>query len=257
MVRTLLVRGMLVGIVAGLLCFAFLKLYGEPQLEQAIAFETELDESKAASHKGTDMSHKDMSQHHHEEPELVSRSVQAGLGLLTGVVVYSTAFGGLFALAFAFAYGRVAGPMSAQTSSVLLAALGFVAVYLIPNLKYPANPPAVGDPQTIGMRTALYFIMIAISLAAMIAALGIKRPLVSRLGNWNGTLVVAAAYLVLVAIAGLLLPSFNEVPEGFPAAVLWNFRIASMGAQLIMWATFGLLFGALTQRALARSGPMP
>jgi predicted cobalt transporter CbtA len=265
MVRTLLVRGMLVGIVAGLLCFAFLKLYGEPQLEQAIAFETELDESKAASHKGTDMSHrdtsnhshKDMSQHHHEEPELVSRSVQAGLGLLTGVVVYNTAFGGLFALAFAFAYGRVAGPMSAQTSSVLLAALGFVAVYLIPNLKYPANPPAVGDPQTIGMRTALYFIMIAISLAAMIAALGIKRPLVSRLGNWNGTLVVAASYLVLVAIAGLLLPSFNEVPEGFPAAVLWNFRIASMGAQLIMWATFGLLFGALTQRALARSGPMP
>jgi predicted cobalt transporter CbtA len=262
MVRTLLVRGMLVGIVAGLLCFAFLKLYGEPQLEQAIAFETQLDESKAASHNGMEMSHKemshkDMSKDEDDESELVSRSVQAGLGLLTGVVVYSTAFGGLFALAFAFAYGRVAGPMSAQASSVLLAALGFVAVYLIPNLKYPANPPAVGDPQTIGMRTALYFTMMAISIAAMIAALGIKRSLVSRLGDWNGTLMVAAAYLVLVAIAGVLLPSFNEVPEGFPAAVLWNFRVASMGAQLIMWATLGLLFGALTQRALARSGPMP
>ena len=84
MVRTLLVRGMLVGIVAGLLCFAFLKLYGEPQLEQAIAFETQLDESKAASHKGTDMSHRDMSkdshrdmsQHHHEEPELIVRGAR-------------------------------------------------------------------------------------------------------------------------------------------------------------------------------------
>jgi hypothetical protein len=39
------------------------------------------------------------------------------------------------------------------------------------------------------------------------------------------------------------------VPDQFPAAVLWNFRIASIGAQLIMWATFGLLFGALTERA--------
>jgi predicted cobalt transporter CbtA len=138
-----------------------------------------------------------------------------------------------------------------------LAALGFVAVYLIPNLKYPANPPAVGDPETIGIRTTLYFTMIAISIAVMIVAMVIKRPLVPRLGNWNATLIVTATYLVLVAIAGLLLPSVNEVPNGFPAAVLWNFRLASMGAQLIMWATLGLLFGALTQHSLARSSPVP
>ena len=60
---------------------------------------------------------------------------------------------------------------------------------------------------------------------------------------------MAACYIVFVAIAGLLLPAVNEVPEQFPAVVLWNFRIASIGAQLIMWATLGLLFGALSQRA--------
>ena len=54
---------------------------------------------------------------------------------------------------------------------------------------------------------------------------------------------------MLVEIAALLLPAVNEVPEQFPAVVLWNFRVASMGAQLIMWATLGLLFGALSQRA--------
>jgi predicted cobalt transporter CbtA len=256
MVRILLVRGMLVGILAGLLCFTFLKLYGEPQVDQAIAFETQLDKAKAAGDKGIGLPNIDMSKDKDEEPELVSREVQAGLGLLTGVVVYSTAFGGLFALAFAFAYGRVAGGLSPQSSSALLAALGFVAVYLIPNLKYPANPPAIGDPETIGARTALYFTMIAISIAAMIAATAIKRPLVARFGNWNATLIVATTYLVLVAIAGLLLPSVNEVPDGFPAAVLWNFRLASIAAQLIMWATLGLLFGALTQRSLARGGPL-
>jgi hypothetical protein len=39
MVRSLLVRGMLVGIVAGLLSFVFLKIYGEPQVDIAVAFE--------------------------------------------------------------------------------------------------------------------------------------------------------------------------------------------------------------------------
>jgi hypothetical protein len=55
MVRTLLVRGMLVGIVAGLLSFGFLKIYGEPQVDRAIAFETQMDEAKAAADKAKGM----------------------------------------------------------------------------------------------------------------------------------------------------------------------------------------------------------
>ena len=185
-----------------------------------------------------------------EKPELVSRQVQAGIGLFTGVMVYCAAFGGLFGLAFAFAYRRVPGALTPQGVSALLAATGFVAIYLVPNLKYPANPPSVGDPETIGIRTALYFIMIAISLAAMVGSVALKRLFVTRFGEWNAFLIVAACYIVLVALAGLLLPVVNEVPDQFPAVVLWKFRIASLGAQFIMWATMGLLFGALTQRAL-------
>jgi predicted cobalt transporter CbtA len=83
----------------------------------------------------------------------------------------------------------------------------------------------------------------------MIASLAVKRLLIARFGEWNSNLLVAACYIVLVGIAALLLPAVNEVPEQFPAVVLWNFRVASMGAQLIMWATLGLLFGALSQRA--------
>jgi predicted cobalt transporter CbtA len=244
MVRTLLVRGMLVGIVAGLLSFGFLKIYGEPQVDRAIAFETQLDEGKAAADKA-----KGMHMSGEDEPELVSRPVQAGLGLFTAVMVYSAAFGGLFSLAFAFAYGRIPGAFTPQTLSAVLAATGFVAIYLVPNLKYPANPPSVGDPETIGVRTALYFIMIAISLAAMIGSATLKRLFVPRLGEWNANLLMAACYIVVVVLAGLLLPGVNEVPEEFPAVVLWKFRVASLGAQFIMWATLGLLFGALTQRA--------
>jgi predicted cobalt transporter CbtA len=245
MVRSLLVRGMLVGIVAGLLSFVFLKIYGEPQVDIAVAFEAQMDAAKtvAAGASSVEVGH-----------ELVSRHVQAGLGLFTAVMVYSIAFGGLFGLAFAFAYRRVPGAVTPQGVSLVLAAAGFVAVYLVPNLKYPANPPSVGNPETIGIRTALYFLMIAISIAAMIGALSLKRLLARRLGNWNSTLAVVAYYVVIVAIAGLLLPAINEVPELFPAVILWKFRIASIGAQFIMWATLGLLFGALTQRAVASGG---
>jgi predicted cobalt transporter CbtA len=245
MVRSLLVRGMLVGIVAGLLSFVFLKIYGEPQVDIAVAFEAQMEAAKAAAAGASSVD---------EGHELVSRHVQAGLGLFTAVMVYSVAFGGLFGLAFAFAYRRVPGAATPQGVSLLLAAAGFVAVYLVPNLKYPANPPSVGNPETIGTRTALYFLMIAISIAAMIGALSLKRLLVRRLGDWNSTLAVVAYYVVIVAIAGLLLPAINEVPELFPAVILWKFRIASIGAQFIMWATLGLLFGALTQRAVANGG---
>jgi len=173
--------------------------------------------------------------------------------LFVAVMVYSTAFGGLFALAFAFAYGRVPGALTPQAVSALLAAMCFVAIYLVPNLKYPANPPAVGEPETIGLRTALYFIMIAVSIAAMVGSAALKRPLAARFGDWNANLLVGAGYVMVVAVAGLLMPAVNEVSDQFPAALLWRFRIASIGSQLLMWSAIGLLFGALAQRALARS----
>ena len=239
---------MLVGVVAGLLSFGFLKIYGEPQVERAVTFETQQGEARAAAGKAE--GHMHMSDD--DENEVVSRSVQAGLGLFVAVLVYSTAFGGLFGLAYAVAYGRVPGALTPRALSVALAAVGFVTIYLVPNLKYPANPLSAGAPETIGIRTALYFLMIAISLAAMTASLTLKRSFVGRFGEWNANLCVAACYIVLVGIAASLLPAVNEVPDQFPALLLWNFRIASVGAQLIMWATLGLLFGALTQRAAAR-----
>jgi hypothetical protein len=252
MVGTLLMRGMLVGIVAALLSFGFLKIVGEPAVDRAIAFETQMDEAKDKAKKDEAMAKGLPMPVDDYDPELVSRPVQAGVGLLTGVTVYNVAFGGLFALVFALAYGRM-GDFGARTTSALLAFSGIVAVYIVPNLKYPANPPSVGDPETIGMRTGLYFAMIAISLAAMIAAWMLRNRLAARYGGWNAALIAAAAYLVVVVAVALALPGVNEVPEGFPAVVLWQFRTASLGAQLIMWATIGLLFGGLTERAARAS----
>ena len=239
---TLLLRGMLVGLLAGVLCFGFLKAFGEPQVDHAIAFETQLDAAKDAADEKAGQPAEP------PEPELVSRPTQAGIGLFTGVAVYSAAFGGLFALAFGFAYGRISAT-TPQAVAALLAGLGFVALYVVPNLKYPANPPSVGNPDTIGLRTALYFGMLVLSLLSMIGAASIRRQLLRRLGAWNATLVGAAIYLAAMAVVMEVLPAINEVPAAFPAIVLWQFRIASLGGQALMWAVIGLGFGALTERA--------
>jgi predicted cobalt transporter CbtA len=246
MVGNLLARGMLVGVFAGLLCFGFLKIFGEPSVERAIAFETQLDATNGA--KPMDMPGMSVATDAPQE-ELVSRPVQAGIGLFTGVVVYSAAFGGLFALAFALVYGRM-GNFGPRAVAALLAGMGFVSVYLIPNLKYPANPPSVGEPGTIGMRTDLYFGIIALSIAAMIAAASLQKLLRGRVGPWNATLAAGGVYLAVMLAVGLLLPVVNEVPDQFPATVLWQFRVASLGSQFLMWTTIGVAFGWAAERAL-------
>jgi predicted cobalt transporter CbtA len=254
MTGKLLWRGMLAGLVAAVLSFSFLKIAGEPAVEHAITFEKTLDDAKAKAEAVEAAAKGRPAPHEEAEPELVDRRVQSGIGLLTGVGVYSIALGGLFALAFTLVFRRM-GDFSPRATAAWLAVTGFVGVYVTPMLKYPANPPSVGLPETISMRTSLYFAMILISLAAMIAA-GILRVRISRhLGDWNAALICTASYIVVVAAVALAMPDVNEVPEGFPSAVLWQFRVASLGSQAIMWATLGLLFGALAERTLVSPRP--
>lgn len=248
-VRTLLVRGMLAGLLAGLLVFAFGKIVGEPQVDRAIGFEHALNDAKALADEAKGI-------HAMKEPELVSREMQAGLGLFIGVLVYSTAFGGLFALVYAVADRRVVD-LDPRAASALLAASGFIVVYVVPSLKYPASPPAIGQPDTIGQRTALYFILLTFSVAAMVAAALLRKRLAVRQGKWSAALIAAGSYLIAMLVAARILPGVNEVPSEFPAAVLWQFRVASFGMQLIMWTTIGLVFGVLTQRAVTPNRRFP
>ena len=95
--------------------------------------------------------------------------------------------------------------------------------------------------------------MILLSLGSMIAAWSVRNRLVDQLGAWNATLVGAAVFLVAVVIFALVMPPLDEVPEGFPAVVLWQFRMASLGAQAMLWTVLGLGFGAWVQRDFAET----
>lgn len=230
MVGALLFRGMLAGLLAGFLAAGFAAFAGEPPLERAIAFESA---SAAAAGEAP-------------EPEIVSRQTQRSFGLLTAGAAYGAAIGGFFSLAFAFAYGRM-GVLDPRAASLLLAGLGFVAVALVPELKYPANPPAIGAPETVGARTTLFFEMSLISVLAMISAAIAGGTLSRWFGAWSGWLIRAVLFVAAVGLAAYLLPSINEIPAGFPADVLWNFRIAALGAQAVLWSALGLCFGLMLE----------
>ena len=233
MIRTLLVWGLLAGLCGGLLATGFSEVAGEPAVNQAIAFE-----SSSAAAAGQPHEH-----------AIVSRGAQRTVGLLTAAIVYGVSVGGLFALAFAFAYGRI-GRASPARTALWLAAGAFVVVVLVPFLKYPANPPSVGDPDTIGRRTELYLAMIVCSLLAALAALRVRAWLAARRHPTTATVVAGVSYLAVVVAAALILPGIHEVPRSFPATTLWRFREASIGMQAVLWATIGVVFSVAAQRVM-------
>src|SRR4051794_21209857 len=186
MVRSLLIRSLLVGLVAGLVGLVVATLLGEPQIAGAIAFERANEVGPA-------------------ESETFSRTVQATVGLATGMLLFGLALGALFGLAYAYAQGRLGG-LGVRATAALVALAGFITVVLVPFAKYPANPPSVGDPATIGRRTGLYFAMLALSVAVAALAVQLRRALTGRLGAWDAAIAGGVAFVAGVAVIMVVLP---------------------------------------------------
>lgn len=243
--RNFLVRGLLAGLIAGFVSFGVAYVVGEPSVNAAIAIE----ESGTEAHSHAD----EASPHATDEHEtVVPRSLQSTLGLLSGTAVVGVTLGGLVGVLSALALGRF-GSWGPRATTLAVAGAGFVSLYVIPTLAYPPNPPAVGNGETIGYRTALFFTMVAISVIAMMLAVVAGRRLASRWGGWYATLAASAGYLVVTVVAMVVLPGYNEVPADFPATVLFEFRRSSFITQLALWTVLGLVLADLTQRLTVRA----
>jgi hypothetical protein len=126
---------------------------------------------------------------------------------------------------------------------------------VMPFIAYPPNPPAVGRPETIGYRSAVYFLMMAISLIAAITAIMVGRRMARRWGAWYAGLAAVGGYLVVTLIAVALMPGINEVPAGFPATLVFNFRLASVATQLTLWGVRGGALAELGHRLVLSRQP--
>jgi predicted cobalt transporter CbtA len=240
MIALYLRRGMAAGLLAGLLAGLFALIVAEPLLDQAIGMEqhTHQEGQDSATHT------------HEDEGEVFSRSTQK-VGLFFATGLSGVLVGGLFGLVFAYFRSRIDSE-SDWTRSLSLAAALFAGAVLMPFLKYPANPPTVGDPDTIGDRTVAYFAMVGLSLLAILATWYVSRVLTER-GVSAPVRQVAVGLGLVTVLIGLLvgLPATTD-PGNIPAGLLWNFRLSSLGTQLVLWAGLGALFGLLCERANRR-----
>ncbi|MGW5238416.1 CbtA family protein [Monashia sp. NPDC004114] len=247
-------RGVAAGAAAGLAAALVIWLVVEPVIRKALAIE----DARETNHLGGGRSAPLALPVHTGGEPLVSRSAQVVGGALTSVIV-GIAFGVIFAIVFVKVRERLGGTTD-FAKSVVLAGVGFGAVSLLPALKMPANPPAVGDPATVGRRTMLYAVVLLLGVAAVL--------LVAALDRWLAAHEVApslrwaadiAAGVVAVALVFALVPgSPDAIPSDVPAALIWEFRLASLAQLAVMWLVLGVSFGLLMERAaVTRSAVAP
>lgn len=245
MERQLIGRGILAGALAGVLAFIWAKLLIEPVIGRAIDFENGV----GAAHEAAEHAH-DAGGHSHggEGAEVFTRGVQSNIGMGLGVLIFSVAMGALLAVVFCVVYGRA--NLSARAVAALTAGGMLVSLWIVPALKYPPNPPAVSLDETIQQRTLLYLLLVVLSAGLLVGSVLLARRLTPKLGAWNATLIGAADYVVSMAVVFLILPGIHETPSTFPADDLYEFRLYSLGTQVVIWATIGLVFGALASKVL-------
>jgi predicted cobalt transporter CbtA len=220
MIGRLLVRGLAAGLVAGVLAGLFGLGFGEPALGRAISIEE-------ASAGGGE--------------EVFSRDTQR-VGLVVATALYGAGVGATFGIVSASLRGRTAS-RSGWHRSIGLAAAGFTGAVLVPFLKYPPNPPGAGATSS---QTPAYLALVGLSLLATFFAWRIAlkmndAPAPVRHLSVGGFLVAAFGALYV------LLPGGVGVRE-IPADVLWQFRLASIGTQAVLWGALGCVFGLLLER---------
>ena len=237
-------RGVLAGVSAGLAAAVVIWLVVEPVIRRALAIED------MRSMHGGQSARAGLPTHGGDEP-LVSRAAQVVGGALTAVLV-GVAVGVVFAVVFARMRERLPGRGDFGRSMVL-ATIGFAAVSLLPALKIPSNPPAVGDPETVGQRTMVYAVVLLLGVAIALLVPVLDQRLAAR-GTVPSTrwAIDVVATVVLVVLVLVLVPgSPDAVPADVPATLLWDFRLASLAQLATMWLTLGLAFGLLLERLAA------
>jgi hypothetical protein len=203
----------------------------EPYIDSAIALETQ---RKISSGEHVDMA------------ELVHYRIWQKGGAIAAGAVYGISLGALFGIVFA--YGRKALPGdNNKKKAIFLAGILWFVLYLMVAIKYPANPPAVGDPETIYYRQSLYVGYLAISgFTALALALAWNRV---QLGSKK--ILFPLIYAAIMIVAYVVLPP-NPDKIGISMDLIHTFRIVTALTIGIFWGILAIVFGSLWDRFIPR-----
>jgi hypothetical protein len=237
--RTIVAAAVLIGALSGVGGAIFHSIATEPRVDEAIA----LEEAAAALAPTAEAGHGD------EDEVSVSRSDQKGAGLFAAYALTGAAFGLFLGVTSLSLRTTAGGPFRrVVVSGAILAG----AITIAPWLKYPPNPPAVGDPDTVGERERLFVLMIV--LAALVLA-GLAR-LSARLRNaeWPDDRRIAAVVVAGLMAFGVLFVAMPASPDalGVPAYLVWQFRLNSLTGNLLVWTLLTLGLGVVWAEAVRR-----
>ncbi len=163
-------------------------------------------------------------------------------GQLLASAVLGAAFGSLFGVVFLFSERMLPGG-SHMTKALALAGIMWCAMYMVPFIKYPANPPAVGDPETILIRTLLYVALVAASGLGALGAAKIYSHLAHGFGSRRAVCVAVTCYVSLVLVLYASLPSNPDPAPAIDQSLLDGFRAASAVGVTAFWISLGAIFG--------------
>jgi predicted cobalt transporter CbtA len=166
------------------------------------------------------------------------RSWQKGGEVLSGAIL-GTSVGALFGIVFAYSKNALPGSNHVK-KALILSAIMWTTLYIIPFIKYPANPPTVGDPETIMLRQTLYLSFIAISGLSALGFYQIYKKL-------NKKFLAIVGYAAFIAIAFVVMPA-NPDPITASSDLVNEFRAASAIGVSVFWIAVGLILGALWQK---------
>jgi predicted cobalt transporter CbtA len=231
--RTIVAAAVLIGILAGLCGAIFASVVTEPRVDDAIA----LEEQRAADEHADDSGGDEVR---------VDRSDQKGAGLFAAYALAGAAFGLILAVTTLSLRTTTGGPFRRVALSGLILA---TAITVTPWLKYPPNPPAVGNPDTVGERERYY--VLAIVLAALLLAGAAHLSARLRRAGWADHRRIAAVVLAGLVGFGVMFAALPPSPDEVtaPANLVWQFRINSLTGNLLVWTLLTLGLGVLWSEA--------
>lgn len=243
------------GLVAGLTAAVFMSIVGEPLVDRAIAIEeataaASADSVGSAGSGGDDVGHPAGEEHADDSVE-VSRPTQRGAGLFSAYALFGGACGLLLAAGALSLRGPWLDPFRriAVTGSILA-----LAITVVPWFEFPPNPPAVGDPATAGERQRWFFLLVALTGVVLAGAAHLSARL--RKADWPDFRRTAAVGAASVAVLGLIVAAMpgndDPIPTVVPASLIWEFRVASLGGNVLMWSVLTVGFGVLCAESARR-----
>ncbi|HEY7571482.1 MAG TPA: CbtA family protein [Nitrososphaeraceae archaeon] len=213
------------GIIAGEILAAINLFVVEPSTDKAISFETQKDIAKGEK---VDFG------------ELSSYRIWQKSGTFAAGAFIGMAYGGLLGIAYVF-FRKYLTFSDDRKKALLLAGLIYLALYLVPFSKYPPNPPAVGNPDTISLRQHLYttYQITSVLVAVAMGVIFFKFRRVNKISY-----IVPAIYLISIATMYVTWPPNPDKIE-IQMSVVNTFRAVSGTTMAIFFGLIGLFFGLL------------